>query len=254
MHYSQESEASFDQAIEELRNSAHRTGSRHLGNLSARSGFIGEVELFISHIQSEINSNCLSIRSGEVAIREETQNILKQDADLISGNIKMYIAIQSIRDPRKNAFTLFLKQVGFVGGGVQMFVGGSACAASLGLACASFGAPLMAHGINNAHENGYYLLFRKSTTGYTRDAYRYIGKQFGYNTAASDIMFSAVDLVLSGYGMSRNVLRGDARRLFRYMDDEFIRGWKEAGRLGLTTEVINDGVNIYTIQKINGEF
>ncbi|WP_323835415.1 DUF4225 domain-containing protein [Photorhabdus africana] len=87
-----------------------------------------------------------------------------------SKKIKQYAIIE--REKEKSSYTnLILKQIGFVGGGTQILAGYTVCKASLGLACASFGAPLMAHGYNNVVENGYYLLYRENINGGVREGY-----------------------------------------------------------------------------------
>lgn len=172
----------------------------------------------------------------------------------MSNKVKMYVAVKRDYEERNGILTLALKQVGFVGGGIQIFTGGSVCLGSFGLACASFGTPLITHGSNNIYENGYYLLFRTDTTGYVRDAYRYVAKQLGYGIKSGDIAFSTVDLALSGYGMVRSVAHPDARRLYYYMDNEFIMSWREMGRVGLGLEAVSDTISLYTIYKLKDDF
>lgn len=75
-----------------------------------------------------------------------------------------YAAIK--REQKSTMTNLILKQAGFIGGGLQVFAGFGICKATLGMACSAYGAPLIAHGVNNAYENGYYLVFHKSKTGY----------------------------------------------------------------------------------------
>ena len=108
------------------------------------------------------------------------------------------------------------------------------------MACGSFGLPLIAQGTNNIYENGYYLLFRKDKSGSVRNAYRYTAKALGYSQDTADTIYGTVDLSLSGYGIIRKTLKPDAWRLYRYINSDFIRGWQEMGRTGLTIEVISD--------------
>ncbi|AWK44394.1 hypothetical protein A4R40_00035 [Photorhabdus laumondii subsp. laumondii] len=148
-----------------------------------------------------------------------------------------------------------LKQIGFVGGGTQILAGYTVCKASLGLACASFGAPLMAHGYNNVVENGYYLLYRENINGGVREGYRYVANKIGLSDKDADITYATVDLVLSGYGIFRKVLkpREKSWSLFRNINSDFIRGWREMGVVSLTTEGIVDVSTVLSIYQLEKE-
>ncbi|EHA2493312.1 DUF4225 domain-containing protein [Salmonella enterica] len=89
--------------------------------------------------------------------------------------------------------------------------------ASLGLASAGFGAPLISHGVNNMYENGYYLLYQEYVSGYTKDAYRYAANKLGYDNNDADFVYNMVDLGLSGYGLGKQVLKPDAWKLYQYI-------------------------------------
>ncbi|WP_261643461.1 DUF4225 domain-containing protein [Erwinia mallotivora] len=148
---------------------------------------------------------------------------------------------------------LVVRQMGFVGGGTQFFAGFGTCVATLGLACAAFGSPLMLHGANNFYENGYYLIFRKEKAGYVRDGYRKVARTLGYSDKDADLVYATVDLSLSLYGMSRMVLRPDIFRLFRHINTDYIRGWQEMGTMSLGFEGLNDGFTLWNIYQLRKE-
>lgn len=248
MHYSQENKASFDRAVNELRTLSYLISTKSFISNTTRHAFLGEINALIDNISREIYTQCLSIRAGEKIIKEEIHTLRYQEASIFSNAVNMYAVVK--RETFARRINLLLKQVGFVGGGVQMFTGGTVCAASFGLACGSFGAPLMAHGLNNIEENGYFLLYRKNIVGHTRKAYRYVGSSLGYSEQASDIAFATVDLALSAYGVGRGVLRSDARRLFRYNTEDYIRGWKEMGTIPLAAEGLVDISTMYSIYRL----
>lgn len=65
---------------------------------------------------------------------------------------------------------------------------------------------MIAHGLNNMYENGYYLLFREEQSGTLRDAYRFAATKLGYGNNRADLVYGVVDLSLSAYGAGRKVL------------------------------------------------
>lgn len=123
-----------------------------------------------------------------------------------------------------------MKQVGFVSGGSQIFAGIGTCALSAGMACGGVGVPLIAQGANNVYESGYYLLFRKDKVGSIREAYHYAANYLGYNKNEADIVYSSVDISLSGYGIFSKSLRPDSWRLFKHINNDYIIGWKSLAR------------------------
>lgn len=106
----------------------------------------------------------------------------------MAGRMVQYAAVK--KEVHNRRIELVLKQVGFVSGGVQFFGGTGICAA--------YGALLAAHGFNNVYENGYYLLYRKNKQGCIRQACRELAKGLGYSKAQADVVYSVVDIGLSG--------------------------------------------------------
>lgn len=140
----------------------------------------------------------------------------------------------------------FLKQVGFVGGGMQIIAGYGASAASVGLLCNSLSVGLISQGTNNMYENGYYLLFRENTIGYLRDGYRYTAQKLGYSNHEADMAYNFVDLTLSAGSMVNPALKPGTFKLFRYIDTDFIASWRLMTPAALFTEGFLDSVTIYS--------
>ncbi|MEW5290807.1 DUF4225 domain-containing protein [Erwinia papayae] len=187
--------------------------------------------------------------SGAVKIlNEETAYLRQQQFQLMAGSIVQYAAVEKQQAGRLKK--LMLKQVGFVGGGMQVFGGFGVCAASLGLACASFGMPSIIHGANNVYENGHYLIFRKEKAGYARDGYRNVARRLGYSDNDADLVYASVDLSLSFYGMGRLILKPDTFRLFRHINTDFVRGWRNMGYIPLGAEGLSDGFAAYNIYQL----
>ncbi|WP_431224509.1 DUF4225 domain-containing protein [Serratia sp. L9] len=88
---------------------------------------------------------------------------------------------------------------------------------------------LIAHGINNIVENGYFLLYRESYTGPLKFIYEGVGALFGIEKKDADVIYAFVDLSISINGLLGLRLDEDAVRLYRYIDTDLLWGLKEMG-------------------------
>nr|WP_269837029.1 DUF4225 domain-containing protein [Enterobacter cloacae] len=154
-------------------------------------------------MKREIESHCLTFLGGTQILDEQIRHLREQDDLLTFNRAKMFIVVEK---NQATTTTIALKQIGFVAGGAQVYGGASLCVGSLGLACAAYGAPMIAHGVNNVYENGYYLLFREEQSGTVREAYRFAAKKLGYGNNQADLIYGVIDLSLSAYGAGRKVL------------------------------------------------
>ena len=216
---------------------------QYLPDYRSRSEFISEIDALIYEINRNVRINCLSVSGAEKFLEHELQALNNQQ--FVLSTEKMIFFAQIKKEKINNVVNLILKQVGFVGGGTQVLAGHGVCAATAGLACAAFGSSLVAHGLNNMYENGYYLMYRKDKPGLTRQGYRYVAKKLGQSNKEADYAYAGVDLTLSAYGLGRNVLREDSYRLFRHINSEFIRAWREMGKVSLVTEMGVDSTTLY---------
>lgn len=98
----------------------------------------------------------------------------------------------------------------------------------------------MAHGANNAYENGRNLMENRSDTqGPLRKGYQKAAKIMGGSEFGGDMAYGAVDLGLSAYGVSRLVLKPDSWRLFRYVRTDYVRMYERSSKAALSFEVIS---------------
>ncbi|KMW71778.1 hypothetical protein TI10_19505 [Photorhabdus luminescens subsp. luminescens] len=244
----------LDLKVRELRELAKTLSFRYLTHSKIRMDFNSKINLFVEDILGQVRIHCLSPNGAIEFIQFEINHLKEQDFYLTANRVKQYAIIE--KEKEKSSYTnLILKQIGFGGGGTQILAGYTVCKASLGLACASFGAPLMAHGYNNVVENGYYLLYRENINGGVREGYRYVANKIGLSDKDADITYATVDLALSGYGIFRKVLkpREKSWSLFRNINSDFTRGWKEMDSLSLSMEMAVDGVTLWSIYKITEE-
>lgn len=237
---------------DELRDKVHSFSYNYIHNSDVRMAFSMEEDDFIRNIKKEVGQYCLSYDAGISMLEKELENLNRQKFELDMSNAQLYMIAE--RKKEKNSFvTITLKRVGFVGGALQIYAGGVVCGGTLGLACAGFGTPMIAHGSENMYENGYYLLFREDVSGYTKDAYRYVANTIGYSNDDADIVYNVADLGLSGYGLGRQVLKPDAWKLFRYISTDYTRGWKLMGTTELGAEAVIDTSTMYSIYQIKKE-
>lgn len=188
-------EKRLDNSINALKMLSNTLAIRYLSGWP-RAMFCREINDFINTIRQEVAIYCLSEKGGVELIEKEIAALKKQDFQLSTEQIVQYATVKKEIFSRK--VKLFINQVGFVGGGTQIFAGAGVCAASLGTMCAAYGAPLISHGLNNFYESGYYLLYRKVKSGYTRNIYRMMAQKLGYSAKQADIAYGVIDLTLSG--------------------------------------------------------
>lgn len=211
----------------------------------ARQVFLDEIKSLKNYLLHEVRSGCLTAAGALDIIKQEQHFLEEQHFRLINEKVMFYAAIKR---EKKHAITnLILKQAGFIGGGLQVFAGFGICKATLGMACVAYGAPLIAHGVNNVYENGYYLVFQKSKSGYVKELYHAIARKAGMADRNSDYIYGIADLALSGYGLGRNILRADTFRLYHHLNHDFIRGWKTMGKTALFVETYVDGATLASI-------
>ncbi len=235
----------------ELRKQAEEIAFMHLHNPSVRLQFLRDIDQFIAKNEWEVKNACLSLSAGLDNIEDMRELLAQQHRAIQLREVRQYAYVEAVNNEKNGITTLLLKQVGFVGGGMQVIAGYGACAASVGLLCSSLSVGLIAQGTNNMYENGYYLLFRENTSGYLRDGYRYAAKEMGYSNYEADMAYNIVDLTLSAGSLANPVLKPGAFKLFSYYDIDFITSFQQMGKIGIGSEIFFDSVTIYSAYKLN---
>ncbi len=171
--------------------------ARHIQDGMLRLQFNREVAYYMREIVRDVESGRKSAEQGIQAIKEEQKSLASQSA------------------------TIFQQSVGLAAGGLQVGTGVALCIGSYGLAC-GVGSLSMIHGANNIYENGRNLWEgRSDTEGPVRHAYQYVAKGTDDEKFYGNIAYGSVDLVLSGYGLLKPVLKKDSWRLFRYIESDY---------------------------------
>ncbi len=132
-----------------------------------------------------------------------------------------------------------------------MLAGGGIASASLftgNIVGVIAGASLVLHGLNNIQESTANIINnRDGNSGFLRDGYAATAKFLGFEAKTGIVAFSSMDLMLSGYGLGRMVLKPDAWRLFRFIPADYIRNIKTMGAPALTIEALGDALTIKSV-------
>jgi hypothetical protein len=235
---------------EKVSRMANDLAHSYLNNIRLINSFTVEERKLSDSYISDYKYGKLQFSDAMRKLQDQYSSLYKTYVDLKMGSAKLY-AIAERRKEQNSVLNIVLKQVGFVSGGLQMIGGGGICVASVGLACGSLGVPLIAHGAENAWENGYYLALRKESSYIPlRQAYRETAKLLGGTEKHGDIAYSVGDLSLSAGTMFKYGLQPDAWKLFYYIKEDYIIGWKTMGAAGLTSELVGDsavGLSLYQL-------
>lgn len=189
-----------------------------------RLQFNREVAYYAKSIVNEVEQGKRTPYEGLQALRNEQSSLLSQSMDIAK------------------------KGVGVIAGAFQFAAGAGICYGSAGTLCLFMGAPLMAHGANNVYESGRNLWTgRSDTQGPVRKGYQEAAKMIGGAEITGNMAYGAVDLGLSAYGVFRLVLKPDSWRLFRFVRADYVRGYANTSKKGLSLEVLSDGVTMSTM-------
>lgn len=206
--------------------------SQYFHDPLTRSKYMIEERRVTSYYLDEYRYGKIDFGRAMDRLREYHMSLTKYHMQLRMGSIKLYVIAERERE-QHSTLTITLKRVGFISGAMQVIGGFGLCKASLGAACKNYGVPLMIQGTENVWENGYYLLYHEDPKKMPlRYAYRQAAKLLGGDDKDGDIAFSTGDLVLSFSSASTRTLRTDSWKLFRYIQEDYIRSWRTLELLG----------------------
>ncbi len=208
-------------AARKLGSQASTLGARHIKDGTLRLQFNREVAYYARSIVNDVGQGKKSPEQGLNELKNEQNSLLSQSLEVAQ------------------------KGVGAIAGALQFAAGAGICYGSAGTLCLFAGAPLMAHGANNAYENGRNLWEgRSDIQGPVRKGYQEAAKMMGGGAFEGDMAYGSVDLGLSAYGVGRLILKPDAWRLFRYVRTDYVRGYENSSKAALTFEVVSDTATV----------
>ncbi|MGK7285174.1 DUF4225 domain-containing protein [Buttiauxella agrestis] len=209
--------------------------------------FVSEVITYSSEINAKINNGEMTVTEAIVTINNEILSLKKQGDELSRNDRRQVIIVKPILDDSKQRrkqenIDLAVAGIGFVAGGLQIASGAALIGSGVGIIP---GTLLLAHGVNNVIESGYFLLFRESCTGPVRFVYEGIGEIVGLNKQKSDVIYTFVDVGISLNGLLAYKLTEEATRLYRYINADLLWGMKQMGmkimsKKELILEVLGD--------------
>lgn len=213
----------------------------------AKDHFVSEIIAYSSEINAKINNGEMAVTEAIVTINNEILSLKKQGDELSRNDRRQVIIVKSILDNSKQRLKqenidLAVAGIGFVAGGLQIASGAALIGSGVGIIP---GTLLLAHGVNNVIESGYFLLFRESCTGPVRFVYEGIGEIVGLNKQKSDVIYTFVDVGISLNGLLAYKLTEEATRLYRYINADLLWGMKQMGmkimsKKELILEVLGD--------------
>lgn len=206
------------QAAVALRNHACTLSMRHIQDGMLRLQFNREVAYYAQGIVRDVESGRKSVTEGIKTLKGEQESLKEQS---------VRIATQSI---------------GLIAGGLQITGGIGVCVGSFGWACVP-AAVMVGHGLNNVYENGNNLLEgRSDTEGWGRIPYQTVSEYISGDKTGGNIAYGTVDIGLSLFGAYRLTLKKDAWRLFRYVDADYVRAYKNSSTTALGVDALGGTV------------
>lgn len=188
---------------------------KHIRDSNLRLQFNREVAYFARGIVRDVEHGRKSAWEGLKALKDEHDLLIQQNVRVMS------------------------QSVGLLAGGFQLAGGVAICSASLGIACVG-GAFMIAHGMNNLHENTVNLVKgRSDTVGATRMIYHKVYAKFGKEQPQADIGYGVVDISTSLYAAFRNTVKPGTLRLYRYIRTDYIRAHKNTSKYILVSDAIS---------------
>jgi hypothetical protein len=154
-------------------------------------------------------------------------------------------ALQALRDEQSvltKSATALQQGIGLAAGVLQVTGGFAMCGGTYGLGC-GIGLLTATHGLNNIYENGTNLLeARTDSEGYVRKFYQGASEMFGGSEFEGNMAYGAFDLAFSGYGAFRKVLKPGSWRLFKYVEKDYTRAYKNLNSRAIKFDRFSDAV------------
>lgn len=234
--------------------------SSYLINDKAKIDFRNNIAAFIE-IQREVFDGNSSpeqkmqaikyLKQEKVYLSEQIFNLkYKKIIKLIS------ISIDSLSETLDPLMYYTLRGVGVVSGALQIIsgvglIGGSYATGPGAVVGNVAGGVLVIHGLGAIQENVTAVISRdRQYKGVLRHMYERAAENLGFTCTQGSIVYSGMDLVLSGYTLGRSVLLPDKERLYYYMYNDVIYGFKNMTTNALRIEIGIDGLTIKSMLEL----
>lgn len=198
-------------------------GTTHFPDGLTRLRFGSIISSYANEVIQAVDEGLISAWEGVEAIRAEYEGL--------SSKARFYLQ----------------NGIGVAAGVMQIKTGGSiATAPGVGVLGVVPGALMVGHGANNIYEgmaNIYYGPGSSGTVGPIRELYR-----TAFDDYRGDMAYYSMDLILSSYGVFREVPKPEAFELFRRDPVNYERAYQQTGKLTLVFEALVDFLTINIIR------
>ncbi|BCG07789.1 DUF4225 domain-containing protein [Buttiauxella agrestis] len=231
---------------------ARSLADRYIQDIMLRIQFVSSVESFARHNLDVFatSRNREDRKQAMQFIKEEMENLSKQDFMLSMGQAKIYATATFER--HEKTISYIIDGIAIVLGGVQVISGVTVAAASLAsgnVIGVLAGATLVLTGINTVQENVQKIQGDKKPTGWIREKTMQTAEFMGFDRKTGDLAYLVLDLSSSLYVIGGLFLKPEAWRLFHYLPTDFQRKITTMGKTALSLKVISTGNKIRVIDK-----
>lgn len=185
-------------------------------------------------------------------INEESLSLEKRGSMLSLEQAKVFLTIRMERHQKETGYTI--EAIGVIVGGVQVVSGLGIAAKATTFLGKLIGAHITLNGVDALTENAAKLLFGdREYVGFMKKGYMGVADFLGFDKKIGLIGYHSVDMATSLYGVFKLTLKPDARRLFKYIPEDYYRQINTISRTALTLKFIGAGNKIRIISGIMNE-
>lgn len=230
------------------------TASQFIKNNRVRMDFRNNLSLFVENQLEVLNGDYSELQ------KKHSMSYLKQEKDYLSHQefllrykkaiVAASITIEFVEEVAGVVGYYVVKGVGIYAGYAQIIAGvaliGGSYATGPGAIIGNIaGVALVVHGLGAIEENVMSLYnHNPDYKGVLRRGYERAAIYAGLSSQQGDIIYGGIDLALSGYGLFRNVMLPEKNRLFYWMYNDTIVGFKDMKGPALTMEMLIDALTI----------
>jgi len=234
------------------------TASQFIKNSRVRIDFRNDLSHFVENQLEILNGDYSAIK------KKQAMSYLKQERDYLSHQefllrykkaiLAVSITIECVKEVAGIAGYYVVKGIGVYAGYAQItagiaLIGGSYTTGPGAIVGNVAGVALVVHGLGAIEENVMSLYnHNPDYKGILRRGYERASTYAGFSSQQGDILYGGIDLALSGYGLFRNVILPEKNRLFYWMYNDTIVGFKDMKGPALTMEML---IDVLTVSGMN---
>ena len=229
----------------------HSMVKNTLNNSKLSFNFIDSVMSEANKTHAEYRNKIISYDQAYKLLNDQLYRLQNMELDIFMGKYKFFAIIERVR----NSATLFtLKNIGFIGGGLQNIGDYGICYASIAAAVGPYGTPKLINNLDELRAEGCYLVYHEDPRLISlKSVCREIARIMVGNGPHGDILYSTGDLVMALSSGYLNTTKPDPWKLCRYTYDDFIINWSKIDPLNIANELISNSPDAFAIYKLESE-